>query len=81
MCHQAFAALAVVESLKTQDFPFHLDERHTLHQFRDFVEMPPVDVFVGVILQHVAKRMDVEFFTQNLLTLGTHTRGIHNILT
>ena len=43
--------------------------------------MPSVDVFVGVIFQHVAKRMDIQFFVEYILTLGTHPRGIHDILT
>ena len=60
--YQALVAWSIVKRLKTEDFPFYLNERHTFHQLRYLVEMPPVDIFVGVILQHVTKRMDIQLF-------------------
>ena len=70
MGHEALVATPRVEALETQDAPFYLYERHALQQFADAVDMASVDIFVGIVFQHLPKRLDAELGAQHLLALG-----------
>ena len=78
--HDAFFAGTHLEGLETQDMAFHLYEGHVAIQFAYAVEPAAVDVFVRIILQQVAKGMDVQLFAEHLPPVGTNPRQVLYVL-
>ena len=80
VCNDAFLAGTHLEGLKTQDMAFYLYEWHVAIEFAYAVESAAVYVFVRIILQQVAKGMDVQLFAEHLPPVGTNPRQVLYVL-
>ena len=78
--HDAFLAGTHLEGLETQDVALHLYEGHVAIEFADAVQPAAVDVFVRIILQQVAKGVDVQFFAEHLPPVRTNPRQVLYVL-
>ena len=78
--HYARLAVSHVKRLETEYSAAYLDKRHVARQFVDGIDSTSVDMFVGVILQQVAKGIDAQFFAKHLFAVGSDPRHILDIL-
>ena len=70
--HYARLAVSHVKRLETEYSAAYLDKRHVARQFVDGIDSTSVDMFVGVILQQVAKGIDAQFFAKHLFAVGSN---------
>ena len=73
MGYDALLACAHSKLLECQDMSFDLHKRHIAPQLVDGVDTTSVDVFVGIVFQQVAPRVDIDFFVEDVLSSRTHT--------
>ena len=80
MGYDALFACTHLKGLETQDVPFHLYERHIAVQFADAVQTAPIHMLIRIVFQQVAKRVDAQFFTKHLASVGTYARQVLDVL-
>ena len=66
--------------LETEDMALHLYEGHVAVQFANVVEPASVNMFVGVILQQIAERLNAQFLAEHLFAIGADPRQILDVL-
>ena len=80
MGYDTLFAGTYLKGFETEDMSLHLYERHVAVQFADTVQAAPIYMFVGEILQQVAKRVDAQFVAEHLTPVGTHARQVLDVL-
>ena len=80
MSHHPFFAGTHLEGLETEDMALHLYEGHVAVQFANVVEPASVNMFVGVILQQIAERLNAQFLAEHLFAIGADPRQILDVL-
>ena len=66
--------------LEAQNAALDLHKRHVTREFVDAVYPRAVHIFIRIILQQVAPRLDVELAAQNLFPAWAHAGEVHDVL-
>ena len=80
MSHHPFFAGTHLEGLETEDMTLHLYEGHVAVQFANVVEPASVNMFVGIILQQIAERLNAQFLAEHFFAIGADPRQILDVL-
>ena len=78
--YDSLLARSLLKLLEAEDVSLQLDVGHLARQLADGVDAAAVDVFVGIILQQVAERTDVQLPLQDFFPMRSDPRYIFDIL-
>ena len=80
VCYDALLARSLTELLERQYLAFQLHKRHIGLQLITSIDAAAVDIFVRIVLQQLAPRINAELLLQNLGAPRTHTGQVLDVL-
>ena len=80
MGHHTLLARSHVEGLVAEYAAHDLHKRHVARQFVNVVDLAAVYIFIRIILQQVAIRLNAQFLTEQLLAIRPYAWQVHDVL-